>query len=579
MKVFRLGHRTPIELGPRQFLAEGGEGKVYVRGQTAYKVYHDPARALPLDKLQALAALADPRILAPKEVLLDEQGRAVGYTTRFLADAWPLGRLFARAFKQREGVTPDHLKHLILRLRTGVETVHAAGLLLVDINELNFLIPKDFSEVFFIDADAWQTPRHPATALLDAVRDWTVPTGAWTPATDWFSMGVVTFQLFTGLHPFKGRYSGPEVGFRERLATDAPDDAFAVTRRRMQAGISVFHPEVQVPPAAEPFTDVPPAWLAWYRGLFAEGRRGPPPADFRAVVATVVVRPVPTAPGGLILDHLDTVTGRLLRLFADALHRVVVTDDGVWLDGQRLPFSPEVSMHCAFSPRERRPVGVDTRGAIPVLTDLMARTPLPFGLAAEAVASQGGQVWLKAGDQVHALVLTEAGGRLHAGTRAVAQVMPHAAQLFPGVVIQRLLGAAYVSLLEVDRTRQIRVPALDGATVLDARFDQGVLMVVVHRGNTCDRLVFRFGADDTFDLTTAVDVAAAVPGFVVRGGLCISLEEDGRLALFPAQPGAAARRHVEDPSLAAQPLLGVDGLGLLMGVGDQVVRARMRPPT
>lgn len=573
MQVFKLGNPTPIELGPRQFLAEGGQGKVFVRGQTAFKIYHDSAQLPPLDKLHVLAGLTDPRILRPKDVLVDDLGRPIGYTTRFVPDAWPLGRLFPRAFKQREGVSPAQVQHIVLRLREGIEAAHAQGCLLVDINELNFLIPKDFSEVFFIDVDAWQTPRHPALALLDAVRDWSAT--AWSEGSDWFSFGIVTFQLFTGVHPFKGRYGGTEAGFRERLPSDPPDDAFAVTRRRMQAGISVFHPEVLVPPATEDFSTLPPAWLAWYRAVFASRHRGPPPVDFAAAPVAVVLPTAPTAAGGLVLDVLDRLEGRLLRLFAGALHRVAVTDLGVWLDGARLPFSPEVSMHCAFSPKAGTPVGLDIRTPIPVLTDLVTRTPLPFGLAADAVASQGGQVWLKTGDQVHALVLTEVGGRLIASTRAVAQVMPLAAQLFPGVVVQSLLGATYVSLLEPDRTRQIRLPVLEGQKILDARFDQGVLMVVVHRGNACDLMVFRFAADDTFDVTTTPDVVPAVPAFVVRGGLCIALI-DGTLELFPTTPHAPARRTVVDGVLTQGPLLATDAGGLLLGRAGCVARARTK---
>ena len=38
----------PIELHPSDFVAEGGQGKVFARGNVAYKVYHTQAGVLPL---------------------------------------------------------------------------------------------------------------------------------------------------------------------------------------------------------------------------------------------------------------------------------------------------------------------------------------------------------------------------------------------------------------------------------------------------------------------------------------------------------------------------------------------------
>ncbi|MEZ4466488.1 MAG: hypothetical protein R3F60_08480 [bacterium] len=572
VRVFRLGDPRPIDLGPRQFVAEGGEGKVFTRRGVAYKIHHDPARVPPLDKLQRLAAFDDPCVLRPLELLVDGHGRPAGFTSKFVADAWPLGRLFPPAFRQREGVGEDAVRHLVLRLQRGIEHVHRHGGLIVDVNELNFLVLKDFSDVRFIDVDAWQVPGYPATAIMDAVRDWTRPD--FSPLTDWFSFGIVTFQLFTGLHPFKGRYEGAEPGWRGRLPADAPDDAFAVTRRRMQAGISVFHPEVKVPAAATPVDALPPAWRAWYEALFARGERRPPPSVFDRVV---VAAPAPVAlpPGGLEVTRLDRLDGRLLRLFVDALYRVAVTETGVFLDGRRLTIAPEAVQAVAFSPRARRPVAVDGRGTIPALVDLATGQPVPFGLAADAVACQDGQVWLKAGDQVHRLALTEAGERLFASAQPVAQVLPHAARLFPGVIIQSLLGATYVSLLAEDQARQIRVPALDGFTVLDARHSRGVLVVGGHRGGRYARMVFRFAADDTWDVHES-DEAGVPPFLVLPSGVCLTLTDDGRLALTAARKGAAGQRMVDDPRLAGMPLLAEQGGGVLLGLGAEVIQARVK---
>ena len=50
MKVYVKGQPDVI-LGKSHFVAEGGEGKIFARGKTGYKIFHDPARAIPIGKM------------------------------------------------------------------------------------------------------------------------------------------------------------------------------------------------------------------------------------------------------------------------------------------------------------------------------------------------------------------------------------------------------------------------------------------------------------------------------------------------------------------------------------------------
>ena len=69
------------------FVSSGGEGKVYARGATAYKIYTDPRRVLPEAKLLELQALTDPRFVKPERLVLDARGRPVGFTMRYVEAA------------------------------------------------------------------------------------------------------------------------------------------------------------------------------------------------------------------------------------------------------------------------------------------------------------------------------------------------------------------------------------------------------------------------------------------------------------------------------------------------------------
>jgi DNA-binding helix-hairpin-helix protein with protein kinase domain len=160
-----------LRLGRSDFKAQGGEGAVYVKGSTAYKIYANPTRAIPLAKIDELSALDQPNIIRPLDLILDGKNTPVGYSMRSVEKAHALCQLFPKAFRQRNNLTPELMLRLVRRLQAGVSHVHDKGILIVDLNELNFLVSADFSEVFFVDVDSYQTPSFPATVLMESVRD------------------------------------------------------------------------------------------------------------------------------------------------------------------------------------------------------------------------------------------------------------------------------------------------------------------------------------------------------------------------------------------------------------------------
>ena len=143
-----------LRLCRSDFKAQGGEGAVYVKGSTAYKIYADPTRAIPLAKIDELSVLDQPNIIRPLDLILDGKNTPVGYSMRSVEKAHALCQLFPKAFRQRNNLTPELMLRLVLRLQAGVSHVHDKGILIVDLNELNFLVSADFSEVFFVDVDS-----------------------------------------------------------------------------------------------------------------------------------------------------------------------------------------------------------------------------------------------------------------------------------------------------------------------------------------------------------------------------------------------------------------------------------------
>ncbi|TNF28662.1 MAG: hypothetical protein EP329_17530 [Deltaproteobacteria bacterium] len=266
-----------VALSPRDFVAKGGEGSVYARDGVAFKLYHDPARALTPARLAALSALDHPRILRPEGLLHDDDGQVVGFHTRFVPDTWPLCRLFARSFRERYHIDDRAVLALLLEMLHVVDHAHDRSLQIVDLNPLNVLVAADGRTPYFIDVDSWQAPGFPATAIMDSVRDRHAAPGVFDDATDWFAFAVVAFQLLVGVHPYRGGH--PVKGL----------DA------RMTQNISALRPEVVLPPSAADPRGLGAPLLRWFDAVLERGERRPP--DRIALVTMCPMPPRSVAPG------------------------------------------------------------------------------------------------------------------------------------------------------------------------------------------------------------------------------------------------------------------------------------------
>ena len=563
MKVFLKGSGE-ILLDQKHFVASGGEGSVYAKGNTAYKIYTDSARMLPLGKITELSSITDPNIIVPQGILLDPKtGTPIGYTMRFVTGTYPLIQTLTPAFRDREGLSHAKMLKLVLKLRGLTETCHKAGVLIVDLNEMNFLIDKGFSEVYGIDTDSYQTKSYPATAIMPSIRDPKVQGHAWTEGSDWFSFACVAYQMFTGIHPFKGKH--PSVSGLEA---------------RMKAGISVFDSSVTVPKTVYPKDVIPPGYRAWFKAVLQDGLRLPPPVDPGTfVVAAITTR---TIMGGNALDIAE------VRVFQDALvgaldhdkSVVGITRDGVWEDG-RLLFSLSGAKSVGFSSKlSHTIIGWTEKGGIKLYDASVGKT-LTFDMAADAFSSYAGRFYFRSGETVYEIILDSIGGTTLPSARAVANVSEYATTLWSGALIQELLGSVFVSVFpRAGMSYQLRIPELDKYTIVDARYDGRVLMVVgAQKGRgVYDRLVFVLSEnfDSYVKLPEVRDITPSGLNFVVLdNGTCAHITEAEKLEIWNVSAPAKVR-VVEDPVLGGD--LNLMKLGGRVGFyrGNKVFSLRLK---
>lgn len=548
-----------LTLGPGDFVGQGGQGAVYAKGSRAFKLYADPAAMPPPGKIAELAAIAHPGVVKPEKVVVDKAGRPLGYTMPFISGAHVLCRLFTRSFRERNGLTPAMVQELVQKLREGLSAVHRAGVLAADLNEMNFLVNKDFSGIYFIDVDSYQTPHYPATAVMDSIRD--RHARGFSELSDWFSFAVVSFQMFTGVHPYKGKH--PSVQGLEK---------------RMQANISVLNPEVRVPKSAYPLDVIPPAYRAWYEAVLERGRRLPPPAGPGEALAPAPRVKVVSGGKALRVEELMAFDSELIALWAQNGRMAALTRTGFRLDGRRIPYKGRKA-GTAFTPRMGRPVAAVLEDGKIRCMDLASGVSIPLDMEAETLMSYGGRVYFKIRDKVVELVLHEMGSQVLASGRVAARVAEFASGLFEGVAIQALPGSTLATFFpQAGVSRQVLLPELTGRRIVDALFDRGVLMAVAEKHERYDRFIFRFDPDYAqYDIRVVEDVPLAGLNFVcLESGVCVCLTEEEDLELFSARMGDASVKRIQDDVLGGDMKLFRQGGRLLFARGERLYSMSMR---
>lgn len=130
-----------------------------------------------------------------------------------------------------------------------------------------------------------------------------------------------------------------------------------------------------------------------------------------------------------------------------------------------------------------------------------------------------------------------------------------------------MLGHTVFTLLKRDhKTRQLKVPALDGHTVTAASYDDGVLMASVQATNATRSLRVRIADDGSRDKLWLDDDIHHLPDFItLSNGTVVQRNSDANLALFSKQPRCNLLKVVRDACLSEATSLchSDDGIALI----------------
>jgi hypothetical protein len=379
---------------------------------------------------------------------------------------------------------------------------------------------------------------------------------AFTTDSDWFSFAVVSFQMFVGIHPFKGTYPPLQHLADNSLKLD----------ERMRANISVLHSGVTVPSACLPFSVIPPVYLDWYRALFEHGHRLPPPQAVQAVIAMAAPRVI-TGVDGCAFRGIEVRGFDSDIVWHDGV--ITITERSVYFDGKNYP-KPQFDVKVVVTPRQRHLIAAYNDGERLRFHDLTMSQDIETQIDGEEVMLSDGRLYIKQHEHIFAIDVIELPIKCLLGVRPVANVMMSSTRTFDGIAIQNLLGANYASIpLAGGQCYQVRLAELDRAQIVNAKLERNVLIAVVASGGRYDKYVFRFAKDfSSHDARMLADVGATGIEFTVLDtGVVLHLTDDDKLEVFSNVKDSARLNVIEDKVLKHDIKLFHTGTQALMAQG------------
>jgi hypothetical protein len=561
MDVFVKGSKKLVKLSKSNFIASGGEGSIYKKGNTAFKIYTNPKTMIHHAKIKELSVITNSNVIKPERIILNKKQKPIGYTMRHISDTYALCQIFPKAFRDRTGMDTDTVLKLVQKMQSTITDIHKTKeTLMVDGNEMNYLVDKKLKNVYFIDVDSYQTLSFPATAIMESIRDWHNP--KFSQLTDWFSFAVVSFQMFIGIHPFKGKHKSIK-GMKDR----------------MLANIPVFHKDVKFPKVCMPFDVIPPAYKDWYKALFFEGKRLPPPTGLvQTVVIPVVIQTITGNEDFEIVEMFEYNSNVIKFLSVDGT-RVTVASKGIYVNNKLSPVKDMKNAHIAITPLTSQVIAVKMTDKNLSLSNLSGGGSPKGQIYVEDMMSYKGRVFIKNQDLLSELEFVEMGKNVHVVPKHVANVMENATKLFDGVVIQNVLGSFMASIFpSAGMHYQIQCPEFQGYQIIDAKYDNNVLIVIGSKKGKYDKFILKFDEKySTYSLRKVEDISYSGINFaVLENGIVIHINDNEEVEIFSNKKDANKVKVIDSSVISGDMRLFSDGVKVVFAKGKKMYQLKMK---
>lgn len=530
-----LEGRGDIKVTPADHVASGGEGHVYRPGNAsiALKIWDAPHRATSgrmVEKIRLLAALSHPCVVAPQSLARDHAGNIIGYVMPWVT-GWDLPLAFTNDWRSAHSFGDAEALALIEKMREVTIFVHSHNVVMGDANELNILGVS--GEPRYIDVDPWLPPGYLGDKIMPTIQDWHA--SSFTKEADWFAWAVVSFQLLTGTHPYRGAH---------------PDFKRSDLEGRMKANASVFDPKARLNAAVRPLTNIPGVLRDWYQSVFQSGNRALPP-EVRMVSRppTAKAAPVIMGTGKLKVTHAFDVQAAFVRNVAPDV--ILLADETlISLSDGRL-FGRGMNP-TEFTRRANNLIGAVVQngsvyfGAVQPGSHM---TLSPANITAEKVWSAANRLFAIVRDGILELVPRDLGSRHALLPGRKWSLNPNATVFGDGAAVFDALGAKYLVVpVEGFPVAMVRVRELDNMKPL-AILAQGhtvILSLIDRSGGYHRATIVISNALSSYQIKIGQADDGSLSDVILPTGLILWITSEGNLGLpsgetFPLGPAAGGK--------------------------------------
>lgn len=557
--------KGPVTLNDKDYQCEGGEAKIYFLGSTAYKVYHDVTKMVNVAKVYELQQLDHPNIVRPLDVLLDKHNTPIGYTMAVVDHSIQLPRLFVTAFRNQVNITPKCTVDLVENKKETLKFIHDKNFLMVDVNENNFLVDENgYIRPYFIDVCSWQTPSFPPTAIMPSIQDF--HTKGFNPNTDWFSFGILAFQLFVGIHPYKGTH--PDFG------------RFDLTGR-MKANVSIFDKKTTIPSVTRDFSLIPAEYRDWFEAVFQHGKRLPPP-DKAGKIGIIAVQV------NAIFESLNFKITLIKQYDQDILEYRYINGKNITILHSKFGQNQTVidnithtngTTDIIITPKMAKPYFIERTATNVKITDPTTGYENQISITNSKITVINNVLYAISTTSLTELAIFENGQKDMLAVEQTWDLLPGQTQLFENMLMANVLGAPYLIIPEKSKTcRFIQVDELKGYRMVNAKFLNKVAIIVGQKNGILDKFIIRFSADfKTKDVRIVNNVDTGDINFtVLPNGVTAHIHEDGQIEIFFNDPTNPKMKIVSDKKISQDMRLTSSGTAIYFHQGRNLQQLSMK---
>ncbi len=525
-----------INISDNSFIAEGGEGRLYGYKGLVYKIYLDESKLIPSAKLDELSVLDHESIIKPSESIFNANNKRIGFSMKMVPNAIALPRLFNSSYWNNHNITPASIALLVDKMQQTISYIHRLGFLQVDGNEFNYLVNQQLNKPYFIDVDSYQTASFPATAIMPSIRDY--QQNEFNEGSDWFSFAIVAFQLFTGIHPFKGRH---------------PDFKKGDFSARIKAGVSVFNKDVKYPSSVRDFSIIPANYLDWFKRLFEKNERISPPGNMSTMPFIAQTYKVIQDSKKLSIQEIASYPDLIKAVETINGQRIARTAQQVFAGQQAYDIPPDTT-GVIMGP-DGKPLFITIKDGIMGIQNSNASQFISSGLAVDRVFIAQNIPYIIRDDDLIEINIIELANGITLAPGLSRKILPNATTAFDGFLYENVLGKAHIIIpLAAGNMPIIRVTELDQLKVIDGRYENGVIyMVIADDKGEYKQLRLRFNDEfNDYDVELRSDIENFLNFTTLQKNIIVSIPEDGRLEVSSSRPAQMSIRQVEDAQISSQ---------------------------